>query len=107
MVASYSYELFGGTMTPTVLFNWLDDYYTFDVNLPETLQESHTKTDLRLGWKNDKGLSLEAFILNIEDEAVLARTVVHSQRVSGTSINSVQANWNPPQTIGVSMGLEF
>jgi outer membrane receptor protein involved in Fe transport len=94
-------------MTPTVLFNWLDDYYTFDVNLPETLQESHTKTDLRLGWKNDNGLSLEAFILNIEDEAVLARTVVHSQRVAGTSINSVQANWNPPQTIGFSMSVEF
>jgi outer membrane receptor protein involved in Fe transport len=107
VVASYSYELFGGIMTPTVLFNWLDDYYTFDVNLPETLQESHTKTDLRLGWKNDNGLSLEAFILNIEDEAVLARTVVHSQRVSGTSINSVQANWNPPQTIGFSMSVEF
>jgi hypothetical protein len=50
---------------------------------------------------------LEAFILNIEDEAVLARTVVHSQRVSGTSINSVQANWNPPQTIGFSMSVEF
>ena len=105
--AAYSYDAFGGTLTPAILFNWLDDYYTFDVNLPETLQESHTKTDLRVTWKNDNGLTLEAFVLNVEDEAVLARTVVHSQRVAGTAINSVQANWNPPQTVGFSMGLEF
>ena len=105
--AAYSYDAFGGTLTPAILFNWLDDYYTFDVNLPETLQESHTKTDLRVTWKNDTGLTLEAFVLNVEDEAVLARTVVHSQRVAGTAINSVQANWNPPQTVGFSMGLEF
>ena len=105
--AAFSYDAFGGTLTPAILFNWLDDYYTFDVNLPETLQESHTKTDLRVTWKNDNGLTLEAFVLNVEDEAVLARTVVHSQRVAGTAINSVQANWNPPQTVGFSMGLEF
>ena len=105
--ASYSYDLFGGTMTPSILFNWLDDYYTFDVNLPENLQESHTKTDLRVSWKNGDGVTLEGFILNLEDEAVLARTVVHSQEVAGTAINSVQANWNPPQTIGFSVGLEF
>ena len=105
--AAYSYDAFGGTLTPAILFNWLDDYYTFDVNLPETLQESHTKTELRVTWKNDNGLTLEAFVLNVEDEAVLARTVVHSQRVAGTAINSVQANWNPPQTVGFSMGLEF
>ena len=105
--AAYSYDAFGGTLTPAILFNWLDDYYTFDVNLPETLQESHTKTDLRVTWKNEKGVSLEAFVLNVEDEAVLARTVVHSQRVAGSSINSVQANWNPPRTVGFSMGLEF
>lgn len=105
--ASYSYELFGGTMTPSILFNWLDDFYTFDVNLPETMQESHTKTDLRVSWTNGEGVTLEGFILNLEDEAVLARTVVHSQEVAGTAINSVQANWNPPQTIGFSVGLEF
>lgn len=105
--ASYSYDLFGGTMTPSVLFNWLDDYYTFDVNLPENLQESHTKTDLRVSWTNGDGVTLEGFILNLEDEAVLARTVVHSQIVNNAPINSVQANWNPPQTIGFSVGLEF
>lgn len=107
IAASYTYELFGGTMTPSVLFNWLDDYYTFDVNLPENLQESHTKTDIRVSWTNGNGYTLEGFILNLEDEAVLARTVVHSQIVAGAPINSVQANWNPPQTIGFSVGLEF
>ena len=107
VTASYTYELFGGTMTPSILFNWLDDYYTFDVNLPENLQESHTKTDLRVSWTNGDGVTLEGFILNLEDEAVLARTVVHSQIVGGAPINSVQANWNPPQTIGFSVGLEF
>ena len=94
-------------MTPSILFNWLDDYYTFDVNLPENLQESHTKTDLRVSWTNGDGVTMEGFILNLEDEAVLARTVVHSQIVAGAPINSVQANWNPPQTIGFSVGLEF
>ena len=82
--ASYSYELFGGTMTPSILFNWLDDFYTFDVNLPETMQESHTKTDLRVGWTNE-GVTLEGFILNL-NEAVLARTVVHSQSWERPSI---------------------
>ncbi len=105
--ASYDFDFAGGTLTPYLQTSWVDDYYTFDVNIPETLQNSHTKTDLRLTWRGKNGVMVEGFILNVEDEAVLARTVVHSQILNGNPINSVQANWSPPRTMGVSVGVEF
>ena len=76
-------------------------YYGFDVNTPETRVDAHAIAVARLTWRYaDKGIEVEAFILNIGDEEVLTRAVVHTQRVNGLPINSVQANYNDPAHLG-------
>lgn len=107
--ASYVIDLANGsTLTPYLQTTWVDDYYTFDVNIPETLQDSHTKTDIRLTWRNADGdIAIEGFVLNVEDEEVLARTVVHSQLPGGVPTSSVQANYANPRTWGLSLRASF
>jgi len=107
--ASYVIDLANGsTLTPYLQTTWVDDYYTFDVNIPETLQDSHTKTDIRLTWRNADGdIAIEGFVLNAEDEEVLARTVVHSQLPDGVPTSSVQANYANPRTWGLSLRANF
>ena len=67
-----------GRLTPYVQFYYSDDYTTDDVSLYSTqVQDSFTKTDLRLTWTsaNDQW-SVTGFIENLEDEAVLARAPI-------------------------------
>lgn len=106
---SYDFKLANGsTLTPYFQTTWVDDYYTFDVNIPETLQDGHTRTSLRLTWRDaSEKVAIEAFVHNLEDEAVLARTVVHSQILNGNPINSVQANYQDPRTVGISLSVNF
>ncbi len=98
----------GASLTPSMNLNYVDDYYSFDVNIPETKQDSHVIADARLTWAMpERGITLDAFVMNIGDEEVLTRTVVHSQILNGLPINSVQANWNNPRTWGVSFRYDF
>lgn len=98
----------GSRLTPSINLNYVDDYYAFDVNIPETKQDSHVIADARLAWVLDeKGITVQAFVMNLGDEEVLTRAVVHSQIVNGLPVNSVQANWNNPRTWGVSFRYDF
>lgn len=113
---SYSIRLGNSTLTPSVNTTLVDDYYAFDVNIPEVLQPSHYIIDARLTWATDGGLEVDLFALNINDEAVITRAVVHSQRadvtvnevlVKGVPLNSVQVNYNNPRTYGASIRYRF
>lgn len=111
---AYTAELGGNTLTPSARINLVDDYYAFDVNLPETLQSAHSTIDFRLTYAASN-YDVELFVLNLTDEQVLTRAVVHSQQTSVTvgtdsatvPLNSVQVNWNNPTTFGVSGRYRF
>ena len=107
--AVYDIHMSGGSvLSPSISLQLVDDYYAFDVNIPETKQDGYLNADVRLTWSlEDKGISIEAFVMNLTDEAVLVRAVVHSQIVNGLPANSVQANWNNPRTWGVSFRYDF
>ena len=96
-----------GTLTPMLQFTYTSDYYSSDINLAPTQQDAHTKSDLRLIWDlAESDLQLEAFILNLEDEAVLNRTVPFNPGADN-SITSIQANYSRPRTWGVSARYTF
>ena len=64
-------------MTPSIQFKYVDDYYAFDVNIPETLQDAHVISDARLSWSlKDDAVRVDAFVMNLFDEEVLTRAVV-------------------------------
>jgi iron complex outermembrane receptor protein len=109
LAAAYDIQLSGGSvLTPSISLTSVDDYYAFDVNIPEVQQDAYTNVDARLTWTNDdKGIAIDAFVMNATDEQVLVRAVVHSQIVNNLPANSVQANWNNPRTWGVSFRYSF
>lgn len=100
--ATYEIETEDGYILPYVSLNFVDDYYAFDVNIPETLVEAHVMASARVRWQINDSMSLTFFGDNLTDEAVITRAVVHSQIVNGLPANSVQTNWNNPRTFGVT-----
>ena len=91
-----------GRLTPFVQFYYSDEYNTDDVVTYNTQkQDAYTKTDLRLIWTNaNQSIEAEAFIENLEDEAVLARTNVGGFRL-------VQTSYLYPQNFGARLRYNF
>ena len=83
-------------------FYYSDEYNTDDVVTYNTQkQDAYTKTDLRLIWTNEsQSIEAEAFIENLEDEAVLARTNVGGFRL-------VQTSYLYPQNFGARLRYNF
>ena len=89
-----------GTLTPEVqtLFS---GSYLLSRATPQFLQESYTKTELRLTYRTaSKNLSLQAFVENLENEATIGRATV----ASGGGING---SYGAPRTWGVKAGFKF
>ncbi|MEM9313317.1 MAG: TonB-dependent receptor [Pseudomonadota bacterium] len=99
----YDFDLgSAGRITPFLQFYYSDEYNTDDVSTyAQQVQDSYTKTDFRVIYttENEK-LEAEAFIENIEDEAVLARS-----NVGGFDL--VQTSYMYPQNFGVRMRYNF
>lgn len=97
----------GSVLTPFLQTTFTGKYYAHDVNVPGVDQDSHTKSDLRLIWTSaNSRIQAQAFVLNLEDEAVLNRVVVFNP--GGTQdLASLQAHWNNPRTWGVSVTYSF
>jgi len=90
-----------GTLTPYVQFVFVDEYFTTEFNTPLDRQDSYTKTDLRLIWRSaDERWHAEAFVENLENEAVLNNSVFAGG-------NALFANYAPPRMFGVKVGFDF
>ena len=101
--AAYTIYLGDMILTPSATINFVDDYYAFDVNIPEVKVDAHNIINLRLSLEMMEGqLFFEAFMLNAGDEEVITRAVVHSQLQGAIPFNSIQVNYNNPTTWGLS-----
>ncbi len=91
-----------GRVAPFVQFYYSDEYNTDDVVTYSTQeQDSYTKTDIRVIWTSpNQNIEAEAFIENIEDEDVLART-----NVGGFDL--VQTSYLYPQNYGARFRYNF
>ena len=98
---SYDFDLGGaGSLTPEV-FTYFNGGYLLSPALVNFQQKSFTKTDLRLTWRSeDRRLSLQAFVENVEDNAVIGRVTVAS---GGGFSGSYQA----PRTWGLKLGYKM
>jgi outer membrane receptor protein involved in Fe transport len=91
----------GGLLTPFLQVYYSDDYNTDDlVTYFTQVQDSYTKTDFRLFWTSLEGkFAAEAYVENIEDEAVLGRTNI------GSGVN--QSSYLFPRNYGVRFSVKF
>lgn len=108
LAARYEVDLGNGAaLIPHIQANYSDDYYAFDINIPETKVDAHMMLDARISWLVNEYIQMDFFVKNITDKAILTRAVVHSQIRNNKPINSVQANWNDPRTWGLSIKYKF
>lgn len=102
--AAYTFEMGDkGDLTPYVQFYYSGDYNTSNLLAtdPNQQQDSFTKTDFRLIWDAPEGnYSVEAFVENLEDEAVLARG-------NNNSDDIVQTSFLYPRNYGVTVKARF
>ena len=101
---SYRFDLGeNGSITPYVQVYYSDEYFTSNLVGPDPnqLQDSFTKTDFRVTWESIEGkYSVEAFVENIEDEAVLARG-------NNNSDDAVQTGFLYPRNAGIRLRAKF
>ncbi|MEM9310058.1 MAG: TonB-dependent receptor [Pseudomonadota bacterium] len=105
LAASYVIDLGDfGTITPIGQFYYSDGFNTSNLFAldPGAQQDSFTKSDLRLVWDSAEGsYSIEAFVENIEDEAVLSR----SNNNGGDDL--LQSSYLFPRNYGVRFRARF
>jgi len=92
-----------GSLTPYGQFYYSDGYNTSNLlaNDPSHFQESFTKSDLRLIWDApSENYSIEVFVENIEDSAVLARG-------NNNSDDIVQTSFLYPRNQGIKFKARF
>ena len=87
---------------PFLQFYYSDDYNTDDViTYKQQEQDSYTKTDFRVIWNSvNENMEAEAFVENIEDEEVLART-------NTGGFDLVQTSYAYPRNYGVKFSYNF
>ncbi|MEM1052671.1 MAG: TonB-dependent receptor [Pseudomonadota bacterium] len=93
-----------GSITPVVQFYYSDGFNTSNLFAidPATRQDSYTKTDARLVWTSEEGdYEVEAFVENIEDEAVLTR----SNNNGGDDL--LQSSFLFPRNYGIRVRARF
>ena len=86
------------TLTPEVDVLW-SGKYLLSAATPNVQQQSYAKVDARITWRNDDGLSLQAFVNNLTKKATLGRIT--------TATLSAQGTYSDPRTYGVRLGYKF
>jgi outer membrane receptor protein involved in Fe transport len=104
----YSFDLNNGSiLKPFLQTTYTGEYAAHDINVDGVFQDAHTKSDARVIWFSPTGkIEVQAYVLNLEDEAVLNRVVVFNPGGT-TDLASLQANWNNPRTWGISARFFF
>ncbi len=101
---SYRYTLKSGSSIIPYFQTYLSgSYWTNDVNAPGTKQDAYTKSDFRIVWDAlFKYWSAEVYVKNIENEAVLNRTVI-----STAGKSNIWANYGNPRTMGFAVTMSY
>ena len=104
----YDIQMAGGSvLTPFLQMSYSSEYAGHDLNVEGQFQEAYSKSDIRLMWTSASGrTSAQAFVLNVENEAVLNRVIVFNPGGT-TDLASLQAHWGDPRTWGVSVSFDF
>ncbi len=99
--AAYTFGLGAmGTITPMVVFNFSSGYFGQIYNVEAERQGSYTKTDLKLNWKVNDALNVQAFVDNASNTVVINRFVWGG----GSTLQNSAAS---PRTFGVKLGYKF
>ena len=88
----------GATLTPEADVIYSGDYL-LSASAPNFLQEEYAKIDARLTYRTEDGLSVQAYVQNLTNQATLGRIT--------TGTLSAQGTYSDPRTYGVRLGYRF
>ena len=90
-----------GTLTPEIQTYYNSGYILTDLTPDYGSNPAYTKTDLRLTYRNADGkFSLQAFVNNLEDKAIITRAVYTNHR-------ALLVNYAPPRSFGLNAAYRF
>ncbi len=91
-----------GAITPSVDFYYSSEYFTADQHYPFSLQDGYTQTALRLTWRSSPQApwTVQAFVQNLENKAVVLRTNIFTQRQIGQTFGD-------PRTLGLRFSWHY
>ena len=106
--ASYKFDVGFGTIEPAAQLYYSDSYFTNEFNYDAGIsdrdvgrQRAYTKSDASITFRTpDEGVFVQALVRNIENEAVLNRTVIGGG-------GAIFQNYGQPRTYGVRAGFKF
>ena len=103
VAAEYSWDLANAQLTARGEFTYSDEYYLTAFNEEPDYQDSYELVNLFLTYRNENGMSVGAFVRNLDDE--LVKTSGYTTIVSlGTPSFTA---YLPPRTYGITLGYEF
>ena len=99
---AYDVSLGGaGTLTPEIQTYYNSGYILTDLTPDYGKNDAYFKTDLRLTYRTADGkFSLQAFVNNVEDKAIITRAVYSNHR-------ALLVNYAPPRSYGLNAGFRF
>jgi outer membrane receptor protein involved in Fe transport len=105
----YVWDIDGNnSLMPMVQFFYSDKYWSYDINVPGSEQDSFVQTDLRLVLNNSKyGFEMEAYVQNLGNKAVLTRSVIFAPNEALYPTASIQANYADPRIWGIRARVSF
>jgi len=85
--------------------------YLTDFNRPSDVQEAYTRTDVSLRYESESHWMIEAFVQNVEDEAVKNNVDLRGNQPGAGGVPGfpgvARAFFDPPRTYGLRAAYRF
>jgi len=112
LVYEHSFHVANGArLVPRLQTRYQSEMYLTDFNRPSDEQAAYTRTDLSLRYEPKTAWMIEAFVQNVEDEAVKNNVDLRGNQPGAGGIPGfagvARAFFDPPRTYGVRAAYRF
>jgi iron complex outermembrane receptor protein len=112
LVYEHSFRLADGArLVPRLQTKYQSDMYLTDFNRPSDAQDAYTRTDVSLRYESATDWMIEAFVQNVEDEAVKNNVDLRGNQPGTGGVPGfggvARAFFDPPRTYGVRAVYRF
>jgi iron complex outermembrane receptor protein len=101
----------GGRLVPRLQTKYQSDMYLTDFNRPSDVQDSYIRSDVSLRYESEENWMIEAFVQNIEDEAVKNNVDLRGNQPGAGGVPGfpgvARAFFDPPRTYGMRVAYRF
>jgi outer membrane receptor protein involved in Fe transport len=101
----------GGRLVPRLQAKYQSEMFLTDFNRPSDTQVGYTRTDISVRYESSLPWTLEAYVLNVEDEAVKNNVDLRANQPGANGVAGfpgvARAFFDAPRTWGVRASYRF